>query len=65
MARYNAKYPWDKWLASDTTIKRGEDYNIRTSNMIQVVRLTARRKGIEVSVTSNEDEDEIYITVKP
>jgi len=55
-ARYNAKYPWNRWLnrKQKLTLRRGVDYHCQPHSMAVMIRNAAAVRGVRVSVYLDE-----------
>jgi len=64
------QYPWDKWFRGGKTSKtrqfrlnRYKDYHCMPHSMISLVRVTARKRGLRVSVRVLA-KDQLLITLR-
>ena len=55
------RYPWDKWLNGEKiTLIRGVQFDCEPASMGILVRLTAKERGVPVSVSVKGGNVEIY-----
>lgn len=63
--RCGRRYPWEQWFrARRFTLKRGLEYDCRTSSMVQAVYQAAARMGRDVSIEVAEDEIQFTVEVR-
>lgn len=61
-------YPWDKWLDGKTTwrLVKGTDFQCSLPGMVDLIRKTATKKKLKVSIYQEQDHgDEGAVVVVP
>lgn len=59
-----SRHPWDDWFRLGAFIlQKGTDYAGRTDTMMSQVRQQAAKRGLQVSVTSDNEGREITVVL--
>lgn len=58
------RYPWDRWFDQDSfRLIRGVDYTMLSESMYKLIRESAKKRGVTVSVTNGPNGDSMLVIV--